>query len=185
MTLPISSTVPQNLGGKWFWDEQRNKAAVSLACGFSKTETALQIGVDRSTIYYWLNIEDFSAEVDRLSMMVGVASRAERLRLVNRVVRQQTKEDGTIITEKDILDWLKFAQSETTGAKIDLSKLAEMLVNDGNSEQSSLPPAIDLEPTHQPLLSESTEPSPQDVAGSTIADNNGLVAGAEPSREEP
>jgi len=134
MTLPISSSVPQNIGMNWFWDEKRNKAAVLLASGHSKTETAKIIGVDRTTIYYWLDIEAFSAEVDRLSLMVGVASRAERLRFINRVVRQSLKDDGSVITEKDILDWLKFAQSETTGAKIDLSKLAEMIAGEGEAQ---------------------------------------------------
>lgn len=54
--------------------------------------------------------------------MIGIASRAERLRFAMRVVRQKTK--GTIETDKDLLDWLKFAQSETEGVKLDLSKLA-------------------------------------------------------------
>lgn len=150
MTLPVSSSVPQNIGAKFFWDEKRNKAAVMLASGHSKTETAQVIGVDRATVYYWLDIEEFSAEVDRLSLMVGVASRAERLRFVNRVVRQSLRDDGHVLTEKDILDWLKFAQSETTGAKIDLSKLAEMLVGeqaaqgDGVGQQRDASPVVDV-----------------------------------------
>lgn len=38
------------------------------------------------------------------------------------------REDGTIETDRDVLDWLKFAQSETTGIKLGYSKgeLAEM-----------------------------------------------------------
>ena len=35
-----------------------------------------------------------------------------------RVVRQKVRADGTPETEKDLLDWLKFAQSETTGIKV-------------------------------------------------------------------
>ncbi len=62
--------------------------------------------------------------------MVGIASRAERLRLAMRVVRQRTNDDGLIDTKADILDWLKFAQSETTGIKLDLSKLAALGADD-------------------------------------------------------
>jgi len=39
-----------------------------------------------------------------------------------RVVRQKVREDGTPETEKDLLDWLKYAQSETTGIKLGFSK---------------------------------------------------------------
>ncbi len=67
-------------------------------------------------------VPEFAAEVDRLSVMIGIASRAERLRFAMRVVRQKTK--GNIETDKDLLDWLKFAQSETDGVKLDLPKLA-------------------------------------------------------------
>ena len=54
--------------------------------------------------------------------MIDVASRAERLRIVMRVVRQKVRADGTPETKKDLLDWLKFAQSETTGFKLGFSK---------------------------------------------------------------
>ena len=45
-----------------------------------------------------------------------------------RVVRQRVREDGTLETEKDLLDWLKYAQSETTGIKLGFSRgeVAEM-----------------------------------------------------------
>ena len=39
-----------------------------------------------------------------------------------RVVRQKVREDGTPETEKDLVDWLKYAQSETTGIKLGFSK---------------------------------------------------------------
>ena len=153
MTLAVSSDIPQNLGARWYWDKQRNQAAVLLAIGESKVKVAEEIGIDRSTLYYWLSIEEFAEEVDRLSLMVGVASRAERLRMVNRAVKQLTREDGSLITEKDVLDWLKFAQSETTGAKIDLSKLTEMLTSEveqpSQPQLSSSSDAIDVTPEIQ------------------------------------
>lgn len=119
-----------SFGQAFNWNEVRSKAACLLASGYSKQEVADELQIARSTIYEWLNYPEFDAEVDRLSLMVGIASRAERLRLVNRVIRQHVRSSGEIITEKDILDWLKFAQSETSGAKIDLSKLAEMLTEE-------------------------------------------------------
>lgn len=115
-----------------FWNEQRGAAALGLAEGKSQKKVAALIGVTDRTIRNWLDDDRFLEEIDRLSLMVGVASRAERLRIVNRLVKQRIKEDedGYIITEKDLLDWLKFAQSETDGAKIDLSKLSELLAGD-------------------------------------------------------
>jgi transcriptional regulator with XRE-family HTH domain len=118
-----------------FWNEQRGAAALGLAEGKSQLEVAQLVGVTDRTIRNWLDDDRFIAEIDRLSLMVGVASRAERLRLVNRLVKQKVRqEDGFIFTEKDLLDWLKFAQSETDGAKIDLSKLAELLAGESAAE---------------------------------------------------
>jgi hypothetical protein len=54
--------------------------------------------------------------------MIDISSRAERLRMAMRVVRQRTRADGTLETDKDLLDWLKYAQSETTGIKLGFSK---------------------------------------------------------------
>jgi len=45
--------------------------------------------------------------------MIGIANRAERLRIANRVIQQKVNE--TVQTDRDVLDWLKFAQSETDG----------------------------------------------------------------------
>jgi ParB-like chromosome segregation protein Spo0J len=113
----------------WTWDEQRSQAAVLLASGFTQQATADEVGVSKRTITNWLQHPDFAAEVDRLSLMVDVSSRAERLRITMRVVRQKVKEDA-IQTDKDVLDWLKFAQSETDGVKLDLSKLASAFAQD-------------------------------------------------------
>ena len=78
--------------------------------------------MDRRTVARWVADPEFSAEVDRLTHMTGIAMRAERLRIVMRVVRQKTK-DGVAVTEKDLLDWLKYAQGETDGVKLDLAAL--------------------------------------------------------------
>lgn len=115
----MDSTIPQ----RFTWNEQRTKAAISLASGSTKQEAADAAGVDRTSIYNWLAHSEFAEEVDRLSLMVSISSRAERLRLAMRAVKAKTK-DGIPQSDKDILEWLKFAQSETDGVKLDLGKLA-------------------------------------------------------------
>lgn len=78
------------------------------------------------TVAYWCANEEFSAEVDRLTLMTGIASRAERLRIAKKVIRQRIREhDGFVHSNKDSLEWLKFAQGETDGIKLDLASLAE------------------------------------------------------------
>lgn len=107
------------------WNDKRSNAAIGLASGKTQQQVAEECGINRRTVQRWLEHADFSAEVDRLSLMTGIASRAERLRIAKRVVRQRIDDAGAgnVATEKDILDWLKFAQSETDGIKLDLAKI--------------------------------------------------------------
>jgi len=116
------------------WTKERTRAALALAEGQTQQQVADETGVSRRSICNWLCEPEFSAEVDRLSLMVGVSSRAERLRLAMRVVRAKTNGDVPE-TEKDLLDWLKFAQSETDGIKLDLTKLAAL----GEADSSVAP----------------------------------------------
>lgn len=106
------------------WSANKTKAALALANGATRDEAAVEASVTVRTIYGWLAVEEFSAEVDKLSLMVGVASRAERLRIAQRMAKQRVRDDGTVESDKDILDWLKFAQSETDGIKLDLASIA-------------------------------------------------------------
>lgn len=106
------------------WNPKSEKAALLLAQGYTIAEIAKQVDLNERTIYRWKTDIDFQAEVDRLSLMVDVAGRAERLRIAMRVVRQKVS-DKYVLTEKDLLDWLKFAQSETDGIKLDLAALTE------------------------------------------------------------
>ena len=117
------------------WDKTRTEAAKLLAVGYNKQYVADEVGVCRATIYNWLDDPEFACEVDRLSTMMDAASRAERLRQTMRVLRSLTNEDGVLRTDKDALDWLKYAQSETDGAKLDFSKLAELLSGENRQEQ--------------------------------------------------
>ena len=97
-----------------------------FAPGIQLRQDALaeEFGISTSTIHRWMHHPEFSAEVDRLSLMMGIASRAERLRIAMRVARQSVNADGTIRTRRDILDWLKYAQSETDAIRIELEKIA-------------------------------------------------------------
>lgn len=107
----------------WEWNEKRSAAALMLAEGKTEQDTAETLELERKTLWNWKQVPEFAAEIDRLSLMIGIASRAERLRIAMRVARQKVK-DESVATDKDLLDWLKFAQSETDGVKLDLSKLA-------------------------------------------------------------
>lgn len=114
------------------WTDQAKEVAWALAQGYSPEEIEKEVekvSLSARTIYRYKTHPDFQAEVDRLSLMVGVASRAERLRIAAKVVRQKMK-DNKVQTEKDLLDWLKFSQGETDGVKLDLAALIEALQSD-------------------------------------------------------
>lgn len=127
---------------RFIWDQKKAQCAVALATGKTQKQVAKEVGVPERTQRSWLSHPDFAAEVDRLSLMVDIASRAERLRIAMRVVRESVK-DEVVRTEKDVLDWLKFAQSETDGIKLDLTKLAAVfkadspMADSGSDRQSA------------------------------------------------
>lgn len=102
------------------WSRKREKAAIALAQGYTIAEVAEQVGVAERTVYRWKERLEFSSEVDRLSLMVDIAGRAERLRIAMRMIRKKGDE-----TNRDLLDWLKYAQSETDGVRLDLTSLFE------------------------------------------------------------
>lgn len=103
------------------WNKKRDAVAMSLAEGHTIEETSAITGVPVRTIFRWKSHPEMCQEIDRLSLMVDVASRAQRMRIAMKVIRKKTERD--FVSEKDLLDWLKFAQSETDGAKIDISDL--------------------------------------------------------------
>lgn len=107
------------------WTKKREIAALSLAKGDTFAAAADMAGVAERTVYRWMNAPEFAQEVDRLSLMIEVASRAHRLRIANRVIRQRVRDGEYIVSEKDILDWLKYAQGETDGVKLDLMRLID------------------------------------------------------------
>ena len=107
------------------WNKLRSDVALYLAQGYTWKETSAQYEISEMSIAAWKRHPDFAAEVDRLSLMMDVAGRAYRLRLAMRVIREKGFE-----SERDLLDWLKYAQSETDGVKLDLTKLAAALGDD-------------------------------------------------------
>lgn len=120
------------------WDSQRDRAAIALAAGKTHKEAAADAECSDRTIRNWLENDEFAAEVDRLTLLTGIASKSERLRICKRVVRQLTN-GSEIKTEKDLLDWFKFAQSETSGANMNILGLAAQLSDASESESTSIP----------------------------------------------
>jgi len=116
------------------WNSKKNQAAVLLAEGYIINETADTVGVSEKTIDRWLRDTEFSQEVDRLSLMVGIASRAERLRIAKKTIRSLAKKQ--VPTHKDLLEWLKYAQGETDGIKLDLTPLYDAITPMAGGGQS-------------------------------------------------
>jgi transposase-like protein len=106
------------------WNQKRTQAALALADGKTQRATAKELDISSKTLYRWLQEPEFDAEVDRLTLMMGIAGRAERLRIAKRIVAQRVRDDVFIQSDKDLLDWLKFAQGETDGLKLDLAAIA-------------------------------------------------------------
>jgi len=105
-----------------------------LAEGHTIKETAERIGVATRSIDRWKCDSEFAQEIDRLSLMIGIAGRAERVRLAKRVVRQKMMQDKKgneiLLTKADLLEWLKYVQSETDGVQLGLANLIAALAAD-------------------------------------------------------
>jgi predicted transcriptional regulator len=114
--MTMSDEITKN--APFLWNDKRTKAAFGLAEGKTRQAVADECAVVRRTIQTWLEHPEFAAEVDRLTLLTGISLRAERLRIVKRVISQSVKDDQKIRTNKDILEWLKHAQSETNGTDL-------------------------------------------------------------------
>ena len=118
------------------WNEKRSQAAILLADGYTIEETASAVGVNTRTIDRWKANPEFSQETDRLALMVGISSRAERLKIAKRMIRKLAIKQ--VPTHKDLLEWLKYAQGETDGIKLDLTSLFEAVAPVAGSGQSGV-----------------------------------------------
>lgn len=99
--------------------EQQEKAIELLAKGFAINEAAKELGVSEKTIDRWKRDIEFAQRLNEVSLTVGVALKAERLRMANRIARKLASNKTP--TRKDLLEWLKFAQSETDGNKVNVN----------------------------------------------------------------
>jgi len=107
----------------WKWTKRKNKSCALLAAGSTIKEAAEAAGVDERTIYRWKNDPVFFKELCDLTLTTGIALRSERLILAKRVIKKLEAN-----TEKDLLDWLKYAAQETDGLKLGVAdELAELL----------------------------------------------------------
>jgi len=101
------------------WDKQRSDAAVLLAQGYNNSETARQVGCNRSTIGRWLKEDEFAKTVDEMSLMYGGASKAYRIRMLNQALRQKIDEEDKIdLTGVSFLDLIKEMRMQTEGIRI-------------------------------------------------------------------
>ena len=106
------------------WTKKKREAALWLSQGYTNLEAAEHVGVTQRTIYNWKKPLDFMLEVDKLTLTTGMALRSERLRVAMRVIRQKIT-DERIKTGRDLLDWVKYVQTETDGIKYDLGAFIE------------------------------------------------------------
>jgi predicted transcriptional regulator len=114
------------------WGKKQEVAAIALANGETQQEAAEKAGVTDRTIRNWLAVPEFSEEVDRLTFLTGIAHKAERLRLAKRVIAGLDAK-----TERDLLDWLKYAQGETDGIKLELTGLLAAITQNGGEMADS------------------------------------------------
>ena len=59
------------------WNTKTRTAAFALAEGKTRMAAATEAVVSEATIYRWLREPEFSEEVDRLTLMIGIATRAQ------------------------------------------------------------------------------------------------------------
>ena len=111
------------------WTSERSDAALALSLGLTEAETAQRARVCQRTIARWKKIPAFEEEVDRLTLMTGIAGKAQRMLIAKRIIRDLVKKDKP--TEKDLLDWMKYAQNEAEGIKLNLAgELAALIAAD-------------------------------------------------------
>ena len=141
------------------WTPLRSEIATMLANGYTNREVCAALSspallVTPSSIRSLMSNPVFSEEVNRLTLITDTASRAARVRLAKRVVHSLG-----MSTEKDLLDWLKYLQSETDGQRLNMSVLLEALnetISNNSNQQPDQSYDLDMEPTddnNQPVPS--------------------------------
>lgn len=108
------AAIEERIPAKFRWNEQRQKAALLLAEGHTLAETAAEVGVSPRHISTWKENLEFLAEVDRLTFLTGIVTKAERIRLIKRFVRSKIDENGILQSKKDVFEWIKLLRSEVS-----------------------------------------------------------------------
>lgn len=119
------------------WDERQVAAAIMLAEGHPKVEIYEKLGIERSTLWRWEQNEEFATEVDKLSLMYGLASKAKRMREINRIALMFDRALTHPINEGyTYLDLLKEARMQSEGVRLDiLSTLTAITTETGSVER--------------------------------------------------
>jgi len=122
-------------------DMTRKQRAVmeSLADGASQPAAAREAGVSVAYVRKLLYHPRYAAwqeMLDEMTLATGIAREAERIRIVKRVVRQAL-EDDRVLTQKDVLDWLRFAREDLEKSVVtvrieDVEQLADSVVDSLN-----------------------------------------------------
>ena len=115
------------------WTPERDLAAEMLALGYTVVETANKCGVTERTIYNWKANDQFMQEVDRLAVTSGIANKANRMTILNRMIRAFVKADGIILHDESLLDLLKEARMQSEGTKLDLTATYTALTEENRS----------------------------------------------------
>ena len=119
------------------WTKPRIRAAEALSDGETVKVAADKSGLSTSTIDRLKRKPEFAEEVGRLTLMMGIASKAERLRIAKIVVREKMK-GGMVTTKKDILEWIQFAAKETDEIRLNLADLIGSYITAKREEDASV-----------------------------------------------
>lgn len=112
--------------------EKKELAALLLARGFNSTLVAEVLKVSRTTLYRWKEDTDYLVLVDELTKDHDLSIRGWRLRFAKRALRDTVarREQADLpLSDKDPLDWLKFAREETEGMRIFTDEQLELIAN--------------------------------------------------------
>ncbi len=98
---------------KFVWDETKRKAAELQARGELQQSIAKELNVSDRTLRRWAEHPDFQRKVDEIISDIDIAQKAERIKIAKKVIRQKIEQDKDRLSNKDLLDWLKYIGEET------------------------------------------------------------------------
>jgi AraC-like DNA-binding protein len=112
---------PQYMKKTIEWTPEQGGAAELLAEAYTVEEVADRVGVSPRTIHRWKANPEFAMEVDRLSLISGLSSKAERARTIMKAARNFQNEDGSLNTSGNtLLEYLREARMNVDGIRLDL-----------------------------------------------------------------